>query len=73
VIGRAACENIIMDRGYQYIENQFAGGAKAVLVVTHSMTGAGIPLPWAGLTGSMGNGSDRGTSCSATATFARRL
>lgn len=37
-----ACENIIMDRGQQVIENQFAAGAKAVLVVTHSMTGGGL-------------------------------
>lgn len=37
-----ACENIIMDRGQQYIEDQFAAGAKAVLVVTHAMTGEGL-------------------------------
>lgn len=37
-----ACENIIMDRGRQIIEDQFTAGAKAVLVVTHSMTGAGL-------------------------------
>ncbi len=37
-----ACENIIMDRGQQYIEKQFTEGAKAVLVVTHAMTGAGL-------------------------------
>jgi hypothetical protein len=37
-----ACENIIMDRGQQVIEDQFAAGAKAVLVVTHAMTGAGL-------------------------------
>jgi broad specificity phosphatase PhoE len=37
-----ACENSIMDRGQQLIEDQFTAGAKAVLVVTHAMTGAGI-------------------------------
>lgn len=40
--GSLECENIIMDRAREYIEELFSDGAMAVLAVTHAVTGAGL-------------------------------
>lgn len=46
--GNAACERVILDRAYQYIEQLFSDGAKTVLAVTHAMTGEALLLQLTG-------------------------